>query len=98
MNYIISSTNKKVTLPKKGYFSKGDEGEDVEIIASFLAVNFLGYEYKTKVKADDILGRFYGKNIETWVKQFQRNNNLKDDGCIGNITLNKLKEYGLNAW
>ena len=98
MNYIITKSTKKVTLPKKGYFSKGDECEDVGIIASFLAMNFLGYEYKTKVKIDDMLGNIYGKNIEAWVKQFQQNNNLKVDGCIGSITLNKLKEYGLNAW
>ena len=88
----------KITLPTKGYFSRGDEGEDVEIIASFLAMNFLGYEYKTKVKVTDMLGKIYGKNLETWVKQFQENNKLEVDGCIGKITLNKLKEYGLNAW
>ena len=98
MNFIITPSTMKITLPTKGYFSKGDEGTEIEIISSFLATNFIGYEYKTKVKIEDMLGRYYGKNLETWVKQFQANNKLETDGCIGKITLNKLKEYGLNAW
>ena len=98
MNYIITPNTKTVGLPKKGYFSKGDEGIEIEIISSFLAMNFLGYEYKTKVKVDEMLGQYFGRNLEAWVKQFQENNNLQVDGCIGNITLNKLKEYGLNEW
>ena len=98
MEYRIIPTKKTLTLPKKGYFSKGDEGKEIEIISSFLATNFIGYEYKTKVKIEDMLGQYFGKNLEAWVKEFQRNNNLQVDGCIGNITLNKLKEYGLNEW
>lgn len=98
MNYIITPSTMKITLPTKGYFSKGDEGKEIEIISSFLAINFMGYEYKTKVKIEDMLGQYFGKNLEVWVKQFQRNNNLQVDGCIGSITLNKLKEYGLNEW
>ena len=98
MNYIITPSTMKITLPTKGYFSKGDEGKEIEIISSFLATNFIGYEYKTKVKIEDMLGQYFGKNLEAWVKQFQENNNLQVDGCIGNITLNKLKEYGLNEW
>ena len=98
MNYIINPSSKKVTLPTKGYFSKGDSGEDIEIISSFLATNFMGYEFKTKVKIEDMLGEYFEKNLEAWVKQFQVNNNLEVDGCIGNLTLNKLKEYGLNEW
>lgn len=98
MNYIISPSTIKVELPKKGYFSKGDEGIEIEIISSFLAMNFLGFEYKTKVKVNDMLGMYFGKNLEIWVKEFQKNNNLEQDGNIGKLTLNKLKEYGLNAW
>ena len=98
MNYIIMPSTMKITLPKKGYFAKGDEGEEIEIISSFLASRFMGYEYKTKVNIDDMLGRYFGKNLEVWVKEFQKNNNLESDGCIGNLTLTKLKEYGLNEW
>ena len=55
----------------------------------------MGYEYKTKVKIDDMLGDYFGNNLVAWVKEFQRNNNLEVDGNIGPITLNKLKEYGM---
>lgn len=95
MNYIVTTTIDNVKLPNRGYFKKGDSGKDIEIIASFLTMNFIGYEFKTGVKIDDVLGNYFGKNLEAWVKQFQRNNNLEDDGCIGIITLGKLKEYGL---
>ena len=95
MNYIITPTKKKITLPKRGYYKKGDTSEDIGIISSFLAFNFVGYETKTGVKIDDILGNYFGNNLLVWVKFFQESNNLKVDGCIGNITLNKMKEYGL---
>ena len=98
MNFIITPNTKKVELPKKGYFSKGDEGIEIEIISSFLAMNFLGFEYKTKVKVDDMLGMYFGKNLEKWIMEFQKNNNLVPDGCVGSLTLNKLKEYGFNEW
>lgn len=95
MNYIITTSNKKVSLPERGYFTKGDHGEDIMIISSFITMNFIGYEYKTKCKIDDVLGEWFGNNLEAWIKEFQRNNNLEVDGNIGPITLNKLKEYGL---
>ena len=95
MNYIIYPTNEKIQFPKRGYFTKGDSGISIEIISSFLAANFMGYEFKTKVKIDDMLGSYFGNNLIAWVKEFQRNNNLEVDGNIGPITLNKLKEYGL---
>lgn len=95
MNYIITPTTKKITLPKRGYYQKGDTSEDIGIISSFLAFNFVGYETKTGVKIDDMLGNYFGNNLLIWVKFFQESNNLKVDGCIGSITLNKMKEYGL---
>ena len=97
MEYIITPTTEKITLPKKGYFIKGDSGTAIEIISSFLAVNFLAYEYKTKIKVEDMLGDYFGDNLTAWVKEFQRNNGLEVDGGIGQITLAKLREYGLNA-
>lgn len=95
MEYIIYPTNEKIKLPSRGYFTKGDKGTSIQIISSFLATNFMGYEYKTKVKIDDMLGEYFGNNLLAWVKEFQRNNNLEVDGNIGSITLNKMKEYGL---
>lgn len=96
MDYIIYPVYAKVTLPKRGYFTFGDTGKDIAIISTFLATNFMGYEYKTKIKIEDMLGEVYGKNLIEWVKQFQRNNNLEVDGNIGQITLSKLREYGLS--
>lgn len=96
MNYIMYETNEKITLPTRGYFCKGDSGNSILIISTFLALNFIGYEYKTKVKIDKMMGDYFGNNLETWVKLFQKNNELKVDGCIGKLTLNKMKEYGLN--
>ena len=97
MEYIIYPTNEKIKLPSRGYFTKGDKGTSIQIISSFLAANFMGYEYKTKIKIDDMLGEYFGNNLIAWVKEFQRNNNLEVDGNIGPITLNKLREYGMNA-
>ena len=97
MEYRIIPTNKKITLPKKGYYTKGDSGEDIEIISSFLVYNFLGYEKKLNVKIDDVLGDYFGNNLTAWVKYFQKQNGLEQDGSIGVKTLAKLREYGLDA-
>lgn len=97
MEYRVIPTNKKIELPKRGYFTKGDTSEDVGIIASFLAYHFLGYEKKLNVKIDNMLGDYYGDNLIKWVKEFQKQNSLVADGNIGKITLNKLREYGLES-
>ena len=97
MEYIIKLTKNKIEMNPRGYFKKGDSGESIAIISSFLACNFMGYESKINVKIDDMLGDYFGVNLESWIKEFQRNNNLKPDGCIGPITLAKLREYGLDA-
>lgn len=97
MEYIITPSTYKITLPERGYFMKGDKGTAISLISSFLAVNFMGFEYKIKVKIDDMLGDYFGSNLEKWIKEFQRINNLKIDGCIGSITLSKLREYGLDS-
>lgn len=96
MEYIIYPTKEKINLPQRGYFQIGDSGNEILIISSFLAFNFMGIEPKIGVKIDDMLGSYFGKNLEAWIKEFQRINNLKDDGCIGPITLNKMREYGLS--
>lgn len=97
MEYIIYPTNDKISLPSRGYFTKGDKGTPIMIISSFLACNFMGYEPKIGVKIQDMLGEYFGNNLYEWIKEFQRNNNLEADGNIGPITLNKLREYGMNA-
>lgn len=97
MEYIIKPTNNKIVLPSRNYFKIGDSGESIAIISSFLACNFMGYEQKINVPIDKMLGDYFGTNLESWVKEFQRNNGLTPDGCIGSITLAKLREYGLDA-
>lgn len=98
MEYIVIPSKDKIYLPARGYFKKGDSGKEIELISSFLAINFMGIENKINVKIDDMLGNYFGVNLENWVKEFQRINNLKQDGCIGSITLNTMKSYGFTAW
>lgn len=97
MEYIIKSTDRRIVLPQRGYYKLGDHGEDISIISSFLAFNFLGFESKLKVKVDNMLGDYFGNNLCEWIKEFQRINNLQADGNIGPITLDRLRKYGLNA-
>ena len=97
MEYIIYPTNVKISLPSRGYFKKGDKGTPIMIISSFLACNFMGYEPKTGVKIKDMLGEYYGNNLEVWIREFQRNNGLEPDGNIGSPDLAKLREFGMNA-
>ena len=97
MNYIVYPTKEHVVFPEKGYFQKGDKGTSILLISTFLAFNFVGYEVKTGVAIDDMLGDYFGPNLEKWVKEFQRANGLTVDGGIGPITYNKLKEYGFNG-
>ena len=97
MNYIMYPTDERVIFPEKGYFQKGDSGTSILLITTFLAFNFIGYEAKTGAKIDDMLGYYFGVNLEKWIKQFQMNNDLEVDGCIGPITYNMLKCYGFKG-
>ena len=67
-------------LPPRGYFQKGDSGKNVEKIDSWLA--------------KQVSGPYYGDYTVAVVKEFQRQNGLEQDGCIGPITLAKMKEKG----
>lgn len=95
MEYIIYPTNEKIKFPSRGYFKVGDKGESIAVISSFLACNFMGYETITGVKIKDMLGDYFGDHLFEWVKEFQRNNGLEDDGNIGPVTLSMLRQYGL---
>lgn len=96
MEYLITVETNKVELPQRGYFTKGDSGDNIAVIASFLALNFIGYESLTGVKIEDMLGYYFGNNLEAWIKEFQKQNNLESDGNIGPKTLAKLREAGLS--
>ena len=97
MEYRVIPTNKKITLHKRGYYTKGDTSEDIGIISSFLVFNFLGYEKKLNVKIEDVLGDYYGNNLTAWVKEFQKQNGIETTGNVGKVTLAKMREYGLEA-
>lgn len=97
MEYVIYKTDKQITLPSRKYFTKGDNGEDIGIISTFLATNFMCFESKTNIKVDDVIGFYFGSNLVAWVKEFQKITGLEADGNIGAKTLSKLREYGLKA-
>lgn len=67
-------------LPPRGYFQKGDSGKNVEKIDSWFA--------------KQVSGSYYGDYTVAVVKEFQQQNGLEQDGCIGPITLAKMKEKG----
>lgn len=77
-------------LPARGWFQLGDKSENVGKIASFMRRTFPAY---TSAKA---LGNYYGPNIKSAITEFQKRTGLKADGCVGPITLAKLKAYGFN--
>ena len=67
-------------LPPRGYFKKGDSGENVEKICDFLS---------SFVKGD-----YFGDYAVACTKVFQKQNGLEQDGNIGPLTLAKMKEKG----
>lgn len=81
-------------LGDKGYFSTGDNHENIGKIAEFMYRVFPSY---TDKKA---LGNYYGKYIKASIKEFQKrakeegNYNSTVDGYIGPITLQALVKYG----
>ena len=78
-------------LPAKGYWGPGDNDKRVGQIASFMRRVFPAY---TSAKA---LGNYYGPYIKSSILEFQKRTGMsrKDcDGCVGPITLAKLRSYG----
>lgn len=90
-----TSTPKPITkptvdnfFPARGYFKKGDTSENVGKIASFMRKVFPSY---TSEKA---LGNYYGDNLISAVKEFQKRTGLEPDGYFGPLTLAKLETFG----
>ena len=75
-------------LPAKGYFSLGDKHENVGKIAEFM---YEVFPYYTNKKA---LGDYYGPYLRASIAEFQYRTGLEVDGCVGPLTLAKLKKYG----
>lgn len=95
--YIASEVNKRlgykseqitigqITLPKRGYFNKGDRAGSVKIIQKYLKE--LGFD----------VGRYgidgvYGNDTIKAVRQFQKKYKLKIDGSVGQEVAKKFEE------
>lgn len=70
-------------LPDRGYFTKGDSGEKVELIDDF---------FSKKVQGD-----LFGDYTLAVVKEFQKQHNLEQDGNIGPKTLAEMIKEGFQA-
>lgn len=75
-------------FPAKGYFALGDTHPNVGKIADFMYRVFPAY---TNKKA---LGDYYGKYIQSSIKEFQRRTGIVKDGIVGSQTLAELEKYG----
>lgn len=69
-------------LPKRGWFTSGDTGEEVKRLQRFLR-----WETGIKLAIDGEVGR---KTINA-VKQYQQNQGLEVDGCFGEKSLARAK-------
>jgi murein DD-endopeptidase MepM/ murein hydrolase activator NlpD len=90
----VSVNKTESFLPDRGYFTKGDEGENVKKINEFYYKVFPAYAKTLKRNKKDVRGKLFGENTEAWTKEFQKNTGLEVDGNIGPLTLAKLVEFG----
>lgn len=81
-------------FPAKGYFKKGDSGKNIERINDFYYNVFPSYAKTLNRDKEDVKGGYFGENTEAWTKEFQRRTGLKQDGCIGPLTLAMMKKFG----
>lgn len=81
-------------FPARGYFKKGDKGEEVRRINNFFYNTFPGYAKVLKRNKEDVKGNLFGENTVAWTKEFQRREGLEVDGNIGPLTLAELEQYG----
>lgn len=81
-------------LPARGYFTKGDRGENVKKINDFYYRVFPSYEKALNRNKENVKGDLFGENSVAWTKEFQKRTGLKVDGYLGKLTLAELKKYG----
>lgn len=84
------------TPPTTHLVQKGDTGTEVEHYQHFLRETFPAYRTEVTVKQGELItvdGDF-GDQTEAWVKEFQKRTSLDQDGIIGPLTHQKMKEYG----
>lgn len=86
-------------LGERGYLKFGDSGNNVKKICDFFYNKFPAYDKVLKNKQGnyrkrvDLIGEYFGENLEAWVKEFQGRTELEPDGAIGQKTLAKMKEF-----
>ena len=91
VDYTDQPPIRKIVLPSRGYFMKGDRGEDITLIDQWL---FERYGNKK------VLGELYGNYTVKYIKDFQKvskkNGTYDDkiDGCIGKKTLEAMRKAG----
>ena len=86
-----TNSGKSGFLPSRGYWKLGDKDARVGRLASFMRNKFPAY---TKPAA---LGNYYGPNLQSAIREFQRRTGLETDGNVGPITFAKLKSYGFGG-
>lgn len=91
-----TTANKKAEsfFPERGYFKKGDKGENVEKINDFYYRVFPSYEEALNRNKENVKGDLFGENSVAWTKEFQRRTGLEPDGYFGPLTLKELEKYG----
>lgn len=67
-------------LGSRGYLQIGDSGDNVEKICEFMSIQ--------------VTGKYFGPYLRSTILVFQKEHGLEPDGCIGPLTLKKLKEEG----
>lgn len=94
VDYGAEQKEEKIELPPRGYFKKGDRGEEIRKID-----NWLYRKYGNK----KILGDVFGTNTVKYVKKFQKESkangtytgkNATIDGNIGPLTLEAMRKSG----
>lgn len=78
-------------LPRRGYWRQGDTDVRIGRLALFMRKTFPSYTSKAA------LGNYFGQNIKRSITEFQKRTGLQADGCVGPITLAKLKGFGFNG-
>ena len=78
----------------RGWFQLGDKNENIGKLCKFMYDTFPDYAKTLKRNKENLLGNYYGENIQAWIKEFQKRNGLEADGCTGPLTLAALKKAG----
>ena len=87
----VSTPTTSGFFPSKGYWKLGDCDARIGRLARFMRTKFPMY---TKPQA---LGNYYGANLQSSIREFQRRTGLQADGNTGPITYAKLKAYGFQG-